>query len=287
MPHEETQRLDFMAVRSVDAAARTVTAYASTGNMDRHGTIIEPGAFKATMPEFMRNPVVQAAHVPWYESGDPPVIGKVVNWSIDTVGLLVTIEFAQTRIAEEYWQLYLHGFMRALSVGFRAVAREMRPRPDGSGEFEVFTEVELLEISAVSVPSNRESLVTRGLHTGDAGADDERMIRDATMRLFGDINARVNAPVNPDRSLVDTIKDLDEESHDMRAVIAAAAKQSSRTADDLAAMALEIASLRARLDEHERDINTYLAGPSRPTERDLAAAGGQSPDTGSIAGLGM
>jgi len=163
--------LEFTAAgehRAVDAQRRRVSGYASTGSMDRHGTVIEPEAFRDTMPQFLRNPVVLASHIHWYESASPPVVAKVIDWRIDQIGLFVTIEFAATEEGEFYWQLYRDGFMNGFSVGFRAVAHEEREREDGSGTFVVFTKVELLEISCVAVPSNRESLVMRGGVLDDA-----------------------------------------------------------------------------------------------------------------------
>lgn len=148
-------------VRGVDLAARTVTAYASTGVMDRHGTVIEPSAFKKAMKGYMANPVILASHSHWWDNGEPPVIGKVIDWSIDEKGLLVTVQFARGGVADLYWMRYAEGFMRAFSVGFRPTKIEKRQREDKSGEFVVFLEVELYEISAVAVPSNPEALCTK------------------------------------------------------------------------------------------------------------------------------
>lgn len=148
-------------VRGVDLAARTVTAYASTGVMDRHGTVIVPSAFKKAMKGYMANPVILGSHSHWWDNGEPPVIGRVVGWSIDEKGLLVTIEFAKGGIADLYWARYADKFMRAFSVGFRPTKIEKRQREDKTGEFVVFLEVELYEISAVAVPSNPEALCTK------------------------------------------------------------------------------------------------------------------------------
>lgn len=148
-------------VRGVDLERRTVTAYASTGVMDRHGTVIEPSAFKKAMKGYMANPVILAAHSHWWDNGEPPVIGRVVEWSIDDKGLLVTVEFARGGIADLYWTRYADGFMRAFSVGFRPTKIEKKQREDKSGEYAVFLEVELFEISAVAVPSNPEALCTK------------------------------------------------------------------------------------------------------------------------------
>jgi len=167
-------------LRGVDAASRTITAYASTLSMDRHGTVIEPKAFKKALRGYMANPVVLGGHEHWYSDGEPPVIGRVLKAEIDEKGLLVTIQFADDGKAALWWKRYSEGYMKALSIGFRGVATERRPREDGSGEYMVFTEVELLEVSCVAVPSNRDSLVTKALG-GDMEALDE--CRDGTIEF--------------------------------------------------------------------------------------------------------
>ncbi|MBX3352101.1 MAG: HK97 family phage prohead protease [Phycisphaeraceae bacterium] len=157
-----TRALPF-ETRGVNTEQRTITAYASTGDMDRHGTVIPPKAFRKTLKQYMTNPVVVAGHNTWGDASVPPVVARVTEASVDDKGLLVTIQFAQGDIAERWWALYRDGFMRGLSIGFRVMARSRKPREDGTGEYEVYDEVELLEISLVAVPSNRNSLTTKAL----------------------------------------------------------------------------------------------------------------------------
>ncbi|MFH1614924.1 MAG: HK97 family phage prohead protease [Planctomycetota bacterium] len=142
---------------AVDGEKRQIRFLASTGDTDRDGEIILPSAFKADLNIFMSNPVFLAAHQHRLSDGTSPVIGKIINAWIDKTGFWVVVEFAQTQLAEEYWQLYRDGYMRAVSIGF--IPKEWKDTANEGGRtIRTFTRVELLEISAVAVPSNRAAL---------------------------------------------------------------------------------------------------------------------------------
>ena len=65
--------------------------------------------------------------------------------------------FAETALGEEYWQLYKDKHMRAFSIGF--IPLEWKDERDQQqGDIRTYTNIELLEISAVPVPSNRRAL---------------------------------------------------------------------------------------------------------------------------------
>jgi len=77
-------------------------------------------------------------------------------------GLEGTVQFLDgDELAERYWNRYRKGVQKAVSVGWITHSHEMREvEIDGTTQrVRVFTEVELVEISAVAIPANRESLV--------------------------------------------------------------------------------------------------------------------------------
>ncbi len=148
--------------KGIDPQARTVTAIVSTPNVDRYEEIVEPKAFEEWLPQFLTNPVFVAGHQYNGFSGEPTVIGHWVSMEVTDEGLVGTAKFADTKLADEYWKLYSEGHMRAFSVGWITHQWEMREYDLGNGvnkKIRVFTEVELIEVSAVSIPANRESLV--------------------------------------------------------------------------------------------------------------------------------
>ncbi len=144
-------------LKQVDTAKRQIRVLASSAALDRHGEKILPEAFANSIAIFMENPVVLAAHSHRLDSGGPAVIGRVLRLWITRQGLWAIIEFAETELAEQYWQLYSRGFMRAVSVGF--IPKKGEWQQEENVRLYIHTEVELLEISCVPIPSNPEALV--------------------------------------------------------------------------------------------------------------------------------
>ncbi len=152
----EVKGAPFLQVKSVDEKARAITALASNDALDRHGEIILPSAFTKYLPRYLANPVFIASHCHRLADGRSPVIGSAAKAWVDKAGLWVVMKFAETELGEEYWQLYRTKHQRALSVGF--IPHEYEYREVEGVQRQVFTVVELLEISAVAVPSNPEAL---------------------------------------------------------------------------------------------------------------------------------
>jgi HK97 family phage prohead protease len=109
------------------------------------------------MPGYMQNPVILASHQHKLSNGKSSVVGKVVSYRFDKQNLIVTIEFAETDLATEYWNLYRDKFQRALSIGFHILKSPREEIIDGQ-RVRVFDSIELLEISCVAIPANREAL---------------------------------------------------------------------------------------------------------------------------------
>src|SRR5574343_497796 len=160
----EQYRSDRLIVRSVDAKSRTVTAMASTPEVDRYGSIILPSAFAAYMDRYMANPVLLDNH---RQNGDP--VGRCIDYRITESGLEMTFEFAPTTAGDEKLALYSGGFMRGFSVAgqmrdvvfawdeeerkaaLTAFARTALS--NGQADF-VITSLELLEVSCATIPAN-------------------------------------------------------------------------------------------------------------------------------------
>lgn len=143
----------------VERAGGTLTLIASTDLEDRAGDVISASGWE--LAAYRENPVFLWAH-----DYRRPAIGRSVRtWVQDgSAGgrLMATIEFAPTPFAQEIRSLYAAGFMRGVSVGFRAL--EMEPRTGSGGRRGVlFKRQELLEISAAPVPVNAGALVREGM----------------------------------------------------------------------------------------------------------------------------
>jgi HK97 family phage prohead protease len=136
--------------------ARRIVAAVSSEAIDRDGEIVTAAAMKAAMSEYMKNPVILAAHTHRLSDGTPSVIGRVLSWSQQGKKTYCEIEFSDTPLGLQYWALYSGKFQKAFSIGFSSLKRESR-NIDGKA-VTVHTEIELFEISAVPVPANPEAL---------------------------------------------------------------------------------------------------------------------------------
>ena len=153
-----------MMVRSFDEKNRTVEAVVSTAEVDRYEEIVEPKAYKKWLKNFMANPVLMPGHQYTRADGKPAQIGTWLDLRIETDGLVGTAWFDEDETADAWWKKYSNPDpkkrARGFSVGFLSHAWEMREFKGESStkRLRVFTEVELLEISAVPVPANRGAL---------------------------------------------------------------------------------------------------------------------------------
>jgi HK97 family phage prohead protease len=205
---ETKQFLAPLIIKSVDVENRRITAIASTGDIDRYDEIILPEAFRESLPIYMKNNIVLAAHAHKLAAGHSPVIANIIKANITKNGLEVIIEFHDiTELAEEYWQLYSQKKQRALSVGFK-------PQEGGNEEIDgrrvyVHTKVELFEVSCVPVPANPEAL-SRSAQKKHTWLDDKKLQQkwDKEDQEFADILLGVKKtgiPIvdNPGESLFD------------------------------------------------------------------------------------
>ena len=156
---KDCRTLDFFT-KTADNKTRRITATISSGQIDRDQEIISPSAIENAWPGFMRNPVLLAAHQHRLSAGTSPVIGRVIKGWRSGNEFIAEFEFAETSLANEYANLYLKKIQRAFSIGFIPKVSDVRII-DGE-RIRVHTVIELLEISAVAVPSNRDALSKSG-----------------------------------------------------------------------------------------------------------------------------
>lgn len=131
----------------------------TTSARDRHGDILEPGG--AQVADFLKNPVVLWAH----EYRELP-IGRVTALVREGAALKAEMLFAPTPFAQEVYGLYARGFLRAWSVGFLPLEWKLLEDEEGRVSGYHIRSWELIELSAVPVPANREALtdaLTKGL----------------------------------------------------------------------------------------------------------------------------
>ena len=131
-----------------DEEGLTITGHASTNDEDRTGDIIVSDAWKKSgaLDSFLKNPVILAYHDP-----SRPV-GKATDHEIDEKGLKITARISKA--AGDIVQLVKEGILSAFSVGFIIKDADFDNK---SGIF-IIKELELLEVSIVSIPANQNAL---------------------------------------------------------------------------------------------------------------------------------
>lgn len=124
----------------------TIEGYASTNDEDRHGDIVPTSVWEAGIKNYLKNPVILA-----YHDHEEPV-GRMTDHRIDEKGLFVKARISAA--AEDVFNLVKDGVLTAFSIGFRIVDAEY----NSALELFVVKELELHEISVVSVPANQNTL---------------------------------------------------------------------------------------------------------------------------------
>lgn len=126
-----------------------IAGYANTTSKDRAGDIVTAEAWAKGVENFRRNPVMLFQH-----KHDCP-IGRFNNIAVDKKGIYV--EGSVSEAAEKNYgvqTLIKDGALKSFSVGFRVKDGKYNSNDDTM----LITDVELLEISVVSVPCNQDSL---------------------------------------------------------------------------------------------------------------------------------
>jgi len=140
-------------VKEFNDEERSIIAYGSVPVKDRDSELILHNAWD--LKAFKDNPVLMLSH----DYSRPPV-GKVRWIKAEKEGLKFKATFSKTAIGDELYQLYKDDIMKGFSVGFIPKAWEDKESKDSwRPELRTFTEVELLEISCVSIPCCPKALV--------------------------------------------------------------------------------------------------------------------------------
>ncbi len=138
-------------LKDEDDSTRSFWAVASTEEADRDGDVILASGWE--LENFRKNPVVLFAH-----KYDSPPVAKVTETRIEQDRLMFRLQFADRSeypFADTIFKLYRGGFLRSFSVGF--IPKDWEEIRDGANG-RLFRKQELLEVSAVPIPTNPKAL---------------------------------------------------------------------------------------------------------------------------------
>lgn len=154
----------------------TTTVIASTPEPDRMGDIVSPDW---NLDRYATNPIIA-----WSHDYSIPVIGRAVSLGLEGDTLVAKIKWDDSDanpLGRTVAHQYREGFLSAVSVGFAPGKSTPRnelspddPRYAKSGS--VFTQCELLEISAVAIPANADCVAIRAKAYGLAAEPVQRHV---------------------------------------------------------------------------------------------------------------
>ena len=133
-----------------------IAGYASTNDADRQGDVVPASVWEKGIANYLKNPVILAYH----DHSEP--VGRMVEHKVDAKGLWIKARISSA--AEEVYNLVKDGVLTAFSIGFRIVDAEY----NAAQELFVVKELELHEISVVSVPANQNTLFSLSKAFDDA-----------------------------------------------------------------------------------------------------------------------
>lgn len=140
--------INFTVKQIGEQEQRILRFIGSSETEDRDGDIISSDGWE--LANYKKNPVFLWAH----DYKIPP-IGKAIDVKVQNKQLIFDIEFPEEGVfplADTIYKLYKGNFLNATSVGF--VGKDGEATKNGMR----FTRQELLELSAVPVPSNPTAL---------------------------------------------------------------------------------------------------------------------------------
>lgn len=157
-----TRYISTPLIRADDSKGKlTISGFASVETEDTKGTVIRSEGLRLTA--FKANPMG------FFDHGADPVIGAtpVVSWNPNSItikkndagvrGLFMSgTVFEDTPEQKRVASFIRQGSVKFLSIGFRDPKSEWHEKDDGQ-VVEHLVSAELLEVSPVTLPSNRES----------------------------------------------------------------------------------------------------------------------------------
>jgi HK97 family phage prohead protease/HK97 family phage major capsid protein len=220
-----------------------ISGYASVNTVDRVGDVVPSSVWEQGMVNYLKNPIVLAYH----DHDDP--VGRMVEHKIDDKGLWIKARISAA--AEEVFNFIKDGVLTAFSVSFRVLDAEYKPET----ELFIVKELELIEISVVSVPANSDTLFSLSKSFDN---NEEYKLFKTQFALQSDSAKGLEAS-NVAKSI--TSKEIGMDPKELQAMLDTAAANAAKQATDAL-----IASQKAEKDAAEKALADEEAMQKRVAE---------------------
>lgn len=149
-------------IKEISEKDYTITAVVSTNKVDRYGDIVEPESFKKRLKLYKAHPVLLSSH-DYYRLTSQ--IGEATKVTVTDEGLEMQFKYyvGQGNPEADWGWVLAQNKIAAFSIGFMSHEYEWIKEKDkeSGNEYIVgrrFKDIELLEVSQVLVPANRQAL---------------------------------------------------------------------------------------------------------------------------------
>ena len=226
----------------------TIEGYASTNDVDRHGDVVPASVWEAGIKNYLKNPVILAYH----DHAEP--VGRMTDHRVDEKGLFVKARISAA--AEDVFNLVKDGVLTAFSIGFRIVDAEY----NSALELFVVKELELHEISVVSVPANQNTLfsLSKAFDTAEEFKSFKMQFASTSDSAKGlEASSDANSEIN---------EELEMTQEELQKMMAAAAEQATKS---LLAAQEKAAAEKAAADKAEAELQARIKAAvalATPTE---------------------
>jgi len=230
-----------LPTKDINIDSIMIEGYASTVDTDRQGDIVPTTVWKRGIENYLKNPVILAYH----DHSEP--IGRMVDHRIDNKGLWIKARISAA--AGEVFNLIKDGVLTAFSIGFRIADAEY----NAANELFVVKDLELHEISVVSVPANQNTL----FNLSKSFKTDEEF---KSFKLqFAPKQESAKGLESDQEANRDTTEEWNMDSKDLEKLLADAAKQAAvETAKAIAETQAKAAAEKAAQEKAQAELDAKI-----------------------------
>lgn len=147
-------------VNKINEETKEIEVLVSAGSVDRDMEIVKPEAVMKNISTYMAHPILLSSHSSYFTLQNQ--IGEAKEIKIAGNGIVALFKYYADEgnpEADWAWNLAKKG-IAAFSIGFIAKAWEDK-NAQTDGVRRVYTDIELMEISQVLIPANRDAVQSR------------------------------------------------------------------------------------------------------------------------------
>lgn len=245
------------AAEGDEAESLFVEGYASTNDVDRVGDVVPTSVWEKGIQNYLNNPVILAFH----DHRQP--VGRMIEHKIDSKGLFIKARVSPSD--EKIYNKVKDEVITGFSVSFRVLDAEY----NSQAEVFIIKELELLEISLVSVPANQNTLFS--LSKSFANEDEYQLFK---LQFVKDSQSAKGL----DNSVIETNSNKEEiemSPQELEALLAKTAEQTAKSIIEAQAKAAADAKASADAEVKRQEEIAKAAAAAAATAISVGESGSE------------